>query len=365
MQKQLKAYKNLDKLFEAVRLMLGTQEKLSAPLSINEWIDIATLLQRQGVVAVALHGLSKLNAKEIGLSQDLILEWTLKSLEIEAILKRKLKLEQELNQKMLNKGISLIVLKGTAFSQYYPKPESRECGDLDCYMFGKKEDGDAAVVAIGGRKVGEDNKHSVLMYKGLPIENHKYFTSFENTKNGIKTEKVLQSLSKEEPHFINSTNLLSPSHNFNAFFLIKHANRHFIKEGISLRQLLDWFFIIRSKENEVDWEKVFSMLRDCRLYNFSCVLTKLCIDYLGLDVTAQPLRDAASNGDSVLTAKVLDDILSEHPSVFNKHIIKRAKRIFRRMRRMWTFRALADETYIRLLWNSFIYNSFIKTEMKM
>lgn len=68
-----------------------------------------------------------------------------------------------------------------AFAQYYPNPLHRECGDLDCYMMGKKEVGDKITVELGGAMEEAGYKHSHLTYKGLTIENHLFFTDFNNT----------------------------------------------------------------------------------------------------------------------------------------------------------------------------------------
>jgi hypothetical protein len=112
---------------------------------------------------------------------------------------------------------------------------------------GKKAEGDKVVVEIGGKMKEAGYKHSHLLYRGLTIENHQFITSFDNSKLGIRTEQLLQSLIKEGYTPIGDTKLLNPCAEFNALFLIKHAQRHFIKEGIRIRYLLDWALFLKAE----------------------------------------------------------------------------------------------------------------------
>ena len=137
---------------------------------------------------------------------------------------------EEFAEEMEKREIPVVVLKGIAFAQYFPNPLFRECGDLDCYMMGKEE-GDLAAVELGGKVEEAGYKHSHLFYKGLTIENHRFFTDFDNTPTGILTEQALGELMLEEHTYLGNSKLRCPSANFNALFLLKHAQGHFMDEA--------------------------------------------------------------------------------------------------------------------------------------
>lgn len=362
---QLESYKNREKLLDLLRLALGTQNRLTYRLSNQDWSDVFSIFQQQGIIAVVMHGISNFKANELCMPTDTLFKWMGKAFTIESMVKRKFKIEKEFALKMLERDIPVVVLKGSAFGVYYPKFETRECGDLDCYMLGKKDEGDVATVAIGGKMENGGYKHSHLFYKGLTIENHQYLTSFDNTKNGIRTERLLQKLIKEDYNTMGDSCLLTPSPLFNAFFLIKHANRHFIKEGINLRFLLDWFFLLKSEQHNIDWKQLFSMMKSCHIYNFACVMTALCVEWLGMKDLVEPVGCAAMECNAKMRDKVLDDILTYRPVLFKESMVLKCSRILRRLCRMWYFRSLADEGYMRLVWNTMVYNSITNRKVKL
>lgn len=263
-------------------------------------------------------------------------------------------------EKLSEKGIQTVVLKGLGYASYYPNPYHRESGDLDCYLMGKKEEGDKVTVEIGGKMEEAGYKHSHLYYKGLTIENHNFLTSFDNTKLGIRTEQLLQEQIIEGYRPIGDTKLQNPSADFNALFLIKHAQRHFIKEGICVRHLLDWAFFLKKESQNVNWEKVIPIMKECRILEFAKVMTRLCVDQLGMKIGIEGLSSPMKISDAVL-----DDILGGQPNLFHENFVQKIGRIMRRFYRMWKFCSLADESYCRLVWNSLVFSSYLKRNPKL
>jgi hypothetical protein len=261
----------------------------------------------------------------------------------------------EFAEKFAERDIHIAVLKGVAYASYFPNPYHRESGDLDCYMMGKKEEGDKIIVELGGKMEEAGYMHSHLYYKGLTIENHNLLTSADKSKISIKVENLLQGMIKNGCTPIAQTKLLNPCADFNAMFLIKHAQRHFIKEGICIRHLLDWVFFLKDEAANVDWQRVIPMMQECRILNFAKTLTAICIEDLGMVINVKELQ-----GPCKISKSVLEDILGEQPDLFKENFIQKIGRILRRFYRMWKFHSLADESYIRLLWNSLTFNSYIK-----
>lgn len=325
----------------------------------KDWAQLYNLSKRQGVVAIIFDRLKEI-PKEIAPPKDIIMKWFSHALSIEKQMRAKEATAIEFAEKFAQKDIHIAVLKGVAYASYFPNPYHRESGDLDCYMMGQKELGDKYITEIGGKMEEAGYKHSHLFYKGLTIENHRYITSFDNTKLGIKTERLLQDLIASNLSPISNTKLLNPCADFNAMFLIKHAQRHFIKEGICIRHLLDWAFFLKAEATNVNWQRVIPMMEECRVLNFAMAMTSICIDKLGITISVNELQ-----GPCGISKSVLADILGEQPNIFKENIIQKIGRILRRFYRMWKFRQLADESYIRLLWNSLTFNSYIKREPQL
>lgn len=315
--------------------------------------------KRQGVVAIIFEAIKSI-PKEIAPPKAITFKWISHALSIEEQMKKIEAVAVAFAENLSEKGIQTVVLKGLSYASYYPNPYHRESGDLDCYLVGKKDEGDKITVEIGGKMEEAGYKHSHLYYKGLTIENHNYLTSFDNTKLGIKTEQLLQKLINIGCRPIGKTKLQNPSADFNALFLIKHAQRHFIKEGICVRHLLDWALFLKAESQNVNWDKVIPMMKECRILEFAKVMTRLCVDQLGMKIDIEGLSSPMKISDAVLA-----DILGGQPDLFHENFVQKIGRIMRRLYRMWKFRSLADESYCRLVWNSLVFSSYLKRNPKL
>jgi len=325
----------------------------------RDWEFFYALSKRQGVVAIIFEAIKSV-PKEMAPPKAITLRWISHALSIEDQMKKKESVAIEFAEELSKRYIQTTVLKGLVYASYYPNPYHRESGDLDCYLMGKKEEGDKITVEIGGKMEEAGYKHSHLYYKGLTIENHNFLTSFDNTKLGIRTERLLQELISKGCRPIGDTKLQNPSADFNALFLIKHAQRHFIKEGICVRHLLDWAFFLKAESQNVHWEKVIPIMKECRILEFAKVMTRLCVDQLGMKIDIEELSSPMKISDAVLT-----DILGEQPDLFHENLAQKISRIMRRFYRMWKFRSLADESYGRLVWNSLAFSSYLKRNPKL
>ena len=234
---------------------------------------------------------------------------------------------------------------------------------MDCYLMGKKEEGDLAAAESGGKVEEAGYKHSHLIYKGLTIENHRFFTDFDNTPTGIRTEQALGELMQEAHIYIGGSKLYCPSVNFNALFLLKHAQGHFMDEGIRMRHVLDWALFLKAKQQEVDWLRILPMLETTHTAQFAGLMTAISIRHLHIEVLHEGLLALAEQAEPQMVDDVLADIMGEQPAIYVGGLWHKVKRILRRFRRMWKFRLLASESYPRMVWNAFAFSSYMKREV--
>ena len=345
--------------FYLLRAAIGTGPFFERPRTSDEWRAMYRLSVVQGVTAVVFDFVKTLPKSEAP-DRALLMEWLSAATSVEQTMRRMQVTAEAFAEEMNKREIPVVVLKGMAFAQYYPNPLFRECGDLDCYMMGKKEEGDLAAVELGGKVEEAGYKHSHLFYKGLTIENHRFFTDFDNTPTGILTEQALGELMLEEHTYLGNSKLRCPSANFNALFLLKHAQGHFMDEGIRMRHVLDWALFLRKKQEEVDWSKVLPMLEVTHTAQFAGVMTAIAVRYLRIEVHNKGLLALASNAEQKMVDAVLADIMGEQPAIYVKGLWHKTKRILRRFRRMWKFRLLASESYPRMVWNAFAFSSYMK-----
>lgn len=345
--------------FHLLRAAIGTEPFSGRSLISDEWRALYKMSMVHGVTAVVFDFIRQLPKSEAP-DRTLLMEWLSAATAVEQTMRRMQITAEEFAEEMERREIPVVVLKGLAFAQYYKNPLHRECGDLDCYMMGKKEAGDLAALELGGTMEEAGYKHSHLLFKGLTIENHRFFTDFDNTPTGMLTEKVLGELIQEEQTYMGDSKLSCPSANFNALFLLKHTQSHFIDEGIRMRHVLDWALFLRAKQEEVDWSKVMPMLETTRTAQFAGVMTAIAVRSLSIEVLNKGLLTLASNAEQKMVEAVLADIMGEQPPIYVNGLWHKTKRILRRFRRMWKYRSLASESYPRMVWNAFAFSSYVK-----
>lgn len=268
------------------------------PTSIPATFNIKSafsLARKQEVSAIALDGLQKLAdvfpdvLKNDASSKAIKLQW------IGSMMAQEKKyLANHLAAKKLaelydENGIRTYVLKGMGIAQLYPVPSHRFSCDLDCFLLSKEnkmsayELGNSLVRAQGGKVDADYYKHSVFVYKGLTIENHRYCCSVKRSKRTRELEKYLESLLiGYNPTYINETKLALPPQMFQALFLIEHANGHFLYCKMSMKNICDWAMMRRSFSDTLDWNEFGKQCQRFGLKNFIDCMNHLSDYVLGV-----------------------------------------------------------------------------------
>ena len=99
-----------------------------------------------------------------------------------------------------------------------------------------------------------------------------------NTDLTIETAKKATALI----HEIDSFQCMIPDRYHHGLIILLHTVAHLTHEGIGLRHLCDWASFVNTFENN-DFEKMFKIkLKSFGLWKFAVILTKLCVEYLGM-----------------------------------------------------------------------------------
>ena len=337
---------------------------LSSTVPIN-WAEIYRYAAEHGVLAIAWDGINalynsgKLSAEQMP-ARALKLQWALSSERIEQKYSRQQHLAEELSAKLASQGLATFVLKGLSISRYYPIPNHRECGDLDCFFSVTSDDkptiattnerglpisgydkGNKLAAEIGAKVGIGFYKHSHITYKGLTIENHQFCTAVRGSKRRKALERHIQELlTSRKGAFIGESKLIAPCADFNALFLTAHSVSHFMTEGIRLRHIIDWAVLLKHEEANINWDSFYSWCDRMRYTKFVNALNTIAVRYLGF----------AYNSDKICTEseyaeRVLDDVLHKSTSIHNTKASKFQKRLMiikARMLGNWKYRELCN-----------------------
>lgn len=267
------------------------------------------------------------------------IKWALAVENIISQYRRRKALSIEIADIWAREGIKTYGLKGWALSTYYPKPELRECGDLDCYLGVDFSRGNQVAIANGAKFNPHDYRHSHIYYKGLTIENHQYFLPVRGNARNKQLERYLQAVIPCDRR-IEDSNVFYPSAQFHSLFIILHMLQHFLYENITLRHMLDWTYFVNAEKENIDWREFNSKCEVAGATRFVEALNHICTQHMGLELDGTGLK-----ADSRYAVKILNDTLeqsSQHISSINNLWHQRLAKIQNIVSQRWKFNQIYD-----------------------
>ena len=212
-------------------------------------------------------------------------------------------------------GIEPVLLKGQGVARYYPVPELRQCGDIDLYVGQEKyeeayEALKAVVTEIDEKDALKRGKHFHAKVGSVLLEIH----CFADVTPDQKQNRSYQQLSRVglndkvvELDF-GGVMIKTPADDFNVFYLFHHLWRHFIIEGVGLRQLTDLTCFLHTHHGKLDLDYLKRVLDEMDLMlpwqTFGCVI----VDWLGLPAEEMPFYAPHLRGKA---EKVVNKVLNE------------------------------------------------------
>lgn len=276
--------------------------ELFLTLSNNDWQSIFRHSVKQGVSAIIFDAILSSSVATL-IPKPLILKWMTRVVSIESRHAHQKEIGAKVAELLAMENISVFILKGLAIASYYPRPEHRECGDIDIYSGEEHLMADAVLLRAGGIVKNDYYVHSHISFEGEVIENHHFFNNVRGSRSRKKLERHFIEMTnvKYSECLVPGTKLIMPSADFNALFLTMHALRHFILEGgIRLRHLADWAMFLNAEQDKVNWDEFFLWADKMHFSRFANAMTAVAIKYLGLNVNVKRLSSNSKYADMVL-----------------------------------------------------------------
>ncbi len=252
--------------FELLQLSLGTRDKFSRVPSLPEWEAIYDEAERQAIASLLFSGIESLPAEQMP-PLELKLQWIGETQIDEATYKLHVQRAAELTRRFLSVGFKSCVLKGVGMAQYYPEPERRLCGDIDLLVDGRRKD----VMARQRTqcKIGYMTWHHVeaKFFEDVDVEVHFFpiwlYNPIRNWRlqRYFKKQMVGQMVERE-------MGFGYPSVEFNAIYSLVHTFHHLMDEGVGLRHVVDYFYILKSIHTENKSTEVVAALQRFGLMKF-------------------------------------------------------------------------------------------------
>ena len=234
--------------FEFLRFCIGSAKEIPGSLKETDWKELYAIAKKQCLVGVLFDGIKKLPAEHVGMKKELLLQWMAESQMLEKANVRLNDAAIQVSEWFRKKGFRTCILKGQGNALMYPNPYSRTPGDIDIWV----EGGDKRVISFV-RSISPHEKacyHHIEFpsYKGVEVEVH-YRPSFllcfwHNRKLQKYYERVKEEQFSHRVMLGEQGEIAIPTVEFNLIFQLTHIFSHLMNEGIGLRQLVDYYYVL-------------------------------------------------------------------------------------------------------------------------
>lgn len=295
---------------ELIQVALGTRKNLSMVPSEDDWQQIYDTAAKQSLVGIVLRGIEEIRAENVELSipQILLLQWIGEVQVIEQQNKKLNETAELLTRIFMNGGLRSCVLKGQGVARLYDvrckksdvrsqnseqraddnseqnsdglsslsslnsltgTPETfgtlgtntdntiggslslrRQPGDIDLWVEGDREE-ILGFLRQKGQVGHVDIKHCDWeILQDVPVEVHFIPTWFYNPFTNKKLKLWVEE--QKSSQFENKSELgfTRPTIAFNLVYVLIHIYRHLFDEGIGLRQLMDYYYVLLHSTTE-------------------------------------------------------------------------------------------------------------------
>ena len=237
--------------FGFLRFCIGTVQEVPSSLKGADWRVLYAMARKQCLVGVLFDGIKRLPA-DVGMDKGLLFQWMAQNQTLRKANARLDKAAVEVAEWFGRKGFRTCVLKGQGNALLYPPGMERTPGDIDLWVDG----GDRKVVSFV-RSLSPDEKvcyHHIGFpeYNGVEVEVH-FRPSFlfcfrHNRRLQGYYERVMAEQFAHKVKLGGQGEVAVPKAEFNLIFQLTHIFTHLMNEGIGLRQLLDYFFLLKNTD---------------------------------------------------------------------------------------------------------------------
>ena len=245
--------------FDFLRFCISSAKEIPGSLKEADWKELYAIAQKQALLGVLFYGIQRL-PKGLAPEQKLLMQWMVMA---EQIRKQNIRLFQnsvKICQNFENEGFANCILKGQGNALLYPDPYMRTPGDIDIYLAGGRKRVMQYINKVCPNQVMRYHHvdfpvmktaievHFTPSYMFCPIHNRRMQKWFEKVMDEQCNHRGSLPDGYGEIHV--------PQVSFNVIYILSHLYRHIFTEGIGLRQLLDYYYVL------VKWHTDLTNLTD-------------------------------------------------------------------------------------------------------
>lgn len=252
----------IEDFFSILQAAIGKSVRLSHSLSDDEWQEMFELAQKQALLGIAFEGVKKL-PQEYWPKGGMVLKWTMATEAIKHRNRQTTDVCLRLTEIMSKEGFDICILKGQANHVYYDRlidgvslGMQRVCGDVDAWIWPKEKilHPVKSIIDYCQRKnilISLCHLHAeVKPIGGVPVEIH-FRPSFLNAPWRNRSFQKVFKVAVFENAKIDDIGIVKKLRvDYDLIFQMNHIFRHLLDEGVGMRQVLDFYVLLKEYNKE-------------------------------------------------------------------------------------------------------------------
>lgn len=288
---------------EFLKICLQNKPKISEKLiSLSkghiDWIDLLNFAAKQGVIGIYWRGIELLFKSPIPLNKpndDEVMEWWGEVSDIRKRNEEVFKKSAFVSNTFKKEGFENCILKGQGNALMYPDPYLRTPGDIDIWLKGSKKQIITYIHQYFPKEKGSRLHIHFPIFNNLSVEVHYTPRILDNP---IANKHLQQYFKDVQDQQMNnklelpvSKSIHFPTPDFNIILQLTHVFRHFIYESITLKHIVDFYYVLKTY---FDWihqenfcgknpDQLTTFLKQIKIYRFTQVIMFIMQDGLGIE----------------------------------------------------------------------------------
>ena len=242
-------------IFAFLKYCLGSKEDMSRVIACMNWQELYSFASKQALLGLCFEGIERLGkeySEELRLNpigRELLMTWMGKAQQIRRQNMKVNAVASKLYSMLREDGLRCCILKGQGNALIYPNAYSRNPGDIDVWVNASRE----RIMEYAQKKfeLGDDIRlqHLETSLDGVPVELHFFPCSMNNPIYHARLQKWFRrNADLQCSHIVGlpdgAGDIAIPTTAFNVVYQLTHLYHHFFDEGIGMRQIFDYYYVV-------------------------------------------------------------------------------------------------------------------------
>lgn len=294
MQSAIFVMKNdITAIFAFLRYFLSYKENMSRIIDGINWQHLYSFAFKQALLGLCFDGIESLGKeypeelKKNPIERDLLMAWMGAAQQIHRQNMKVNAVAGKLYSMLKEDGLRCCILKGQGNALMYPNPYSRTPGDIDVWVNASREQ--ITEYAKKHFKLGDDIRyqHIETSVDGVPVELHFFPCTMNNPIYNARLQKWFKRNADLQCSNVVSLpdgigEIAIPTTAFNVVYQLTHLYHHFFDEGIGMRQIIDYYYVVNNDELLAIKDTLQKELKHLGLWKFARAVMYVLHEALGL-----------------------------------------------------------------------------------